>query len=85
MRITLIVFDGVSELGRVAIEGVTVAARDQVILHAHGGIDRMAEQAHILPGQRVARRESQEPHTEIEWSLRAMINVVGVLAAHTPE
>lgn len=31
MRFTLILFDGVSELGRVAIGGVTVAARDQVI------------------------------------------------------
>lgn len=54
MRITLIPFDGVSELGCVAIEGVTVAACDQVILDASCGIDRMAEQADILFGQRVA-------------------------------
>lgn len=54
MRVTLIPFDGVSELGRVAIGGVTVAARDQVILDAYGGIDRMAEQADILLGRRVA-------------------------------
>jgi hypothetical protein len=30
-----------------------VAARDQVILDAHGGIDRMAEQADILLGRRL--------------------------------
>lgn len=54
MRVTLIPFDGMSELGRTAIERVTVAARDQVILDAYGGIDRMAEQADILMGRRVA-------------------------------
>jgi transcriptional regulator with XRE-family HTH domain len=54
MRVTLIPFDGVSELGRTAINDVTVAARDQVILDAYGGIDRMAEQADILLGRRVA-------------------------------
>lgn len=54
MRFTLILFDGVSELDRLAIGGVTVAASDHVILDAHGGIDRMAEQADILRGQRVA-------------------------------
>lgn len=30
-------------------------------------------------------KDSQEPRTEIEWSLRAIIFVVGVLAAHMPE
>ena len=54
MRVTLIPFDGVTELGRTTIEGITVAARDQVILDAYGGIDRMAEQADILLGRRVA-------------------------------
>jgi transcriptional regulator with XRE-family HTH domain len=54
MRITLIPFDGVSELGRAEINGVTIVARDQVILDAYGGIDRMAEQADILLGRRVA-------------------------------
>jgi transcriptional regulator with XRE-family HTH domain len=54
MRVTLIPFDGVSELGRTEIDGVTVASRDQVILDAYGGIDRMAEQADILVGRRVA-------------------------------
>ncbi len=54
IRMTLIPFDGVSELSRNEIEGVTVAARDQVILDAYGGIDRMAEQADILLGRRVA-------------------------------
>jgi transcriptional regulator with XRE-family HTH domain len=53
-RITLIPFDRVSELGRTDIGGVTVAARDQVILDAYGGIDRMAEQADILLGRRAA-------------------------------
>ena len=53
-RITLIPFDGVSEVGRAAINGVVVAARDQVILDAYGGIDRMAEQADILLGRRAA-------------------------------
>ena len=54
MRVTLIPFDGVSELGRIEIGGITVAARDQVVLDAYGGIDRMAEQADILLGRRVA-------------------------------
>lgn len=54
MRITLIPFDGVSELGRTEIDGVIVAARDQVVLDAYSGIDGMAEQADILLGRRVA-------------------------------
>ena len=54
MRVTLIPFDAVSELGRTTIDGLTVVARDQVILDAYGGIDRMAEQADILVGRRVA-------------------------------
>lgn len=54
MRVTLIPFDGVSELGRTEIDAVTVASRDQVIVDAYGGIDRMAEQADILLGRRVA-------------------------------
>ncbi len=54
MRVTLIPFDGVSELGRTNIDGVAVAARDQVIIDAYGGIDRMAEQADILLGRWVA-------------------------------
>lgn len=54
VRVTLIPFDGVSEIGRVDIDGVTVVARDQVIIDAYGGIDRMAEQADILLGRRVA-------------------------------
>ncbi|GGO89684.1 hypothetical protein GCM10011584_19730 [Nocardioides phosphati] len=54
MRITLIPFDGVSEIGRVNIDGTTVVARDQVVIDAYGGIDRMVEQADILMGRRVA-------------------------------
>lgn len=54
MRVTLIPFDGVSELARVDIGGVTVVARDQVVIDAYGGIDRMVEQAEILMGRRVA-------------------------------
>ncbi len=54
MRVTLIPFDGVSELGRILVGGVTVVGRDQVVLDAYGGIDRMAEQADILLGRRVA-------------------------------
>ena len=54
MRITLIPFDSVSELGRSEINGIAVAARDQVVIDAYGGIDRMAEQADILTGRRVA-------------------------------
>ncbi|WP_310964909.1 helix-turn-helix transcriptional regulator [Nocardioides terrisoli] len=52
-RVTLIPFDGVSEIGRVDLDGVTVVARNQVIIDAYGGIDRMAEQADILAGKRV--------------------------------
>jgi transcriptional regulator with XRE-family HTH domain len=51
MRVTLIPFDGVSEVGRVGIGGVSVVARDQVVLDAYGGIDRMVEQADILLGR----------------------------------
>lgn len=54
MRVTLIPFDGVSEIGRVDIDGTTVVARDQVVIDAYGGIDRMVEQADILIGRRVA-------------------------------
>lgn len=54
MRVTLIPFDGVSEIGRVEIGGIAVAARDQVVIDAYGGIDRMVEQADILMGRRVA-------------------------------
>jgi transcriptional regulator with XRE-family HTH domain len=54
LRVTLIPFDGASELGRTAIDGITVAARDQVILDGYGGIDRMAEQSDILLGRRAA-------------------------------
>lgn len=54
MRVTLVPFDGVSELARIEIDDITVAARDQVILDAYGGIDRMPEQADILLGRRVA-------------------------------
>ncbi len=50
MRVTLIPFDGVSEVGRVDINGTTVVARDQVVIDAYGGIDRMVEQADILMG-----------------------------------
>lgn len=53
MRVTLIPFDGVCDFGRIAIDGVTVAARDQIVIDAYGGIDRMAEQADILVGRRV--------------------------------
>lgn len=52
-RVTLIPFDGVSEVGRIDISGTTVVARDQVVIDAYGGIDRMAEQADILLGKRV--------------------------------
>jgi transcriptional regulator with XRE-family HTH domain len=54
MRVTLIPFDGLSEFGRTTIDGIAVAARDQVIIDAYGGIDRMAAQADILLGRRVA-------------------------------
>ncbi|WP_347351824.1 hypothetical protein, partial [Intrasporangium sp.] len=52
MRVTLIPFDGVSGIGRVDTSGVTVAVRDQVVIDAYGGIDRMVEQADILTGRR---------------------------------
>ena len=52
MRVTLIPFDGVSEVGRIGINGTTVVARDQVVIDAYGGIDRMVEQADILMGRR---------------------------------
>lgn len=54
MRVSLIPFDGVSELGRTTIDGITVAARDQVVIDAYGGIDRMPEQAEALLGRRIA-------------------------------
>ncbi len=54
MRVTLIPFDAVSEIGRVDIAGIAVVARDQVVIDAYGGIDRMVEQADILMGRRVA-------------------------------
>ncbi len=54
MRLTLIPFDGASEVGRGEIDRITVAARDQVILDAFGGIDRMTEQADVLLGLRLA-------------------------------
>ncbi len=54
LRVTLIPFDGVSELGRVVIRDVVVAARDQVVIDAYGGIDRMPERGDILLGRRVA-------------------------------
>lgn len=53
-RVTLIPFDGVCELGRTEIDGVKVAALDQVILDCFGGTGRMAEQADILLGRRAA-------------------------------
>lgn len=52
-RATLIPFDGVSELGRTKLDGTSVVARDQVVIDAYGGIDRMAEQPDILLGLRV--------------------------------
>ncbi len=54
MRVTLIPFDGVCEIGRTVIDGLSIATRDQVVIDAYGGIDRMAEQADILLGLRVA-------------------------------
>ena len=51
-RITLIPFDGLCELERVEIDGLTVAALDQVVLDCYGGTGRMAEQADILMGRR---------------------------------
>ncbi|MFT3874437.1 MAG: helix-turn-helix transcriptional regulator [Nocardioides sp.] len=54
LRITLIPFDGVSEVGRKKIDGITVASRDQVVIDAYGGVDRMPEQADLLLGRRVA-------------------------------
>jgi hypothetical protein len=52
VRVTLIPFDGVSEVGRVNMAGITVVARDQVVIDVYGGIDRMIEQADILTGRR---------------------------------
>ena len=37
-----------------AINDITVVARDQVIIDAYGGIDRMADQADIFLGRRKA-------------------------------
>lgn len=53
-RITLIPFDGVCEVGRVRIDGVSVSALDQVIIDCFGGTGRMPEQAEILLGRRAA-------------------------------
>ena len=55
LRVTLIPFDGVSEVGRVEIAGIAVVARDQVVIDAYGGIDRMPEQADTLLGKPVER------------------------------
>lgn len=52
-RVTLLPFDGLCELGRTTIDGVTVAALGSGDIDAYGGIDRMAEQADILLGRRV--------------------------------
>jgi hypothetical protein len=54
MRVTLIPFDGVCEFGRTTIGGIAVVSREQVIIDAYGGVDRMAEQADILLGRRMA-------------------------------
>jgi transcriptional regulator with XRE-family HTH domain len=54
MRVTLIPFDGVSEVGRADIGGLTVVTREQVVIDAYGGIDRMVEQADVLMGRRFA-------------------------------
>ena len=43
-----------SQLCRTTIDGITGVARDEVVVDAYGGIDRMAEQADILLGLRVA-------------------------------
>ncbi len=53
LRVTLIPFDRISEVGRTNFDGVTVVTRDQVIIDSYGGIDRMTEQADILLGRRV--------------------------------
>lgn len=53
-RVTLIPFDGISEIGRVSINGFTAVAPDQVLIDSYGGIDRMPEQADILMGQRAS-------------------------------
>ena len=55
-RIALIPFDGLCELERVEIDGMTVAALDQVVLDCYGGTGRMAEQADILMGKRAWSR-----------------------------
>ena len=52
MRVTLIPFDGVCEIGRRTFDGVVFAARDQVVIDAYGGVDRMPEHADILLGLR---------------------------------
>jgi hypothetical protein len=53
-RITLIPFDGVCELGRTELDGLTVAALDQVVLDCYGGTGRMVEQADVLMQLRAA-------------------------------
>ena len=57
---------GVSFIGHThptAINGITVAARGQVIIDAYGGIDRMAEQADIL-----LRRVRMYGRTQMKWA-----------------
>jgi len=49
-RITLMPFDGVSEIGRTEIDGLWLASRWQVALDCYGGIGRMREQADQLMG-----------------------------------
>lgn len=49
-RITLIPFDGVSEVDRTEVDGVWLASRWQVALDCYGGIGRMREQADQLMG-----------------------------------
>lgn len=51
LRIMLIPFYGVSEPGRRTLDGITVASRDQVVIDAYGGIDRMPEQADFMLGR----------------------------------
>ena len=50
-RITLIPFDGLCELERVEIDGMTVAALDQLVLDCYGGTGRLAALADILMGR----------------------------------
>ncbi|MDP9318659.1 MAG: hypothetical protein M3O94_06240, partial [Actinomycetota bacterium] len=52
-RITLIPFDGVCEIGRVRLDDVWVADREQVALDCFGGTGRMAEQAEALMSKAV--------------------------------